>query len=359
VNLSVFLYKGDRNFSNRKLAGSCMSSSSSYKIVLLGGSGFIGTKLAADLWHAGHYVSIGDIRPSAAYPDFWHNADVRDLSSMKPLCHGYDVIINLAAAHRDDVRPLSLYAETNVHGAEMVCKAAEDANIHTIIFTSSVAVYGHQPGEPDEDTPHHPINEYGRTKSEAEAVYLAWQKKDPGNRTLVMVRPAVVFGPRNRGNVHILMDQIRKNRFLMIGSGANKKSMAYIDNVSAFLVHCLNFGPGVHIFNYADKPDFSMNELVSQIRTRLGKGSGVGPRLPYALGILAGTVFDVLARLTGKTFPISRIRIEKFCASTVFSAKLVSETAFVPPKKLQDALSETIEEEFTSPLSGERSGEGA
>lgn len=359
MNLFLFLYKGDRNFSNQKLSEILMSSSSSYKIALLGGSGFIGTKLTGDLWQAGHYVTIGDIQPSKTYPDFWRNADVRDPESLKQVCHGQDAIINLAAVHRDDVRPLSLYAETNVCGAEMVCKAAEAESIHTIIFTSSVAVYGHQPGEPNEDAPHHPINEYGKTKSDAEKVYRAWQEKDPGNRSLVIVRPTVVFGPRNRGNVHILMDQIRKGRFLMIGDGENRKSMAYVDNISAFLVHCLNFGPGVHIFNYVDKPDFSMNDLISQIRTRLGKGLGVGPRLPYMLGMIAGTIFDGLARIMGRTFPISKVRIEKFCASTVFSAERVAQTAFVPPKRLQDALKETIEAEFTSPLSAEdSSGEG-
>lgn len=316
------------------------------RITLIGGSGFIGTKLAADLWHAGAYVTIADTHPTPAYPDFFRQADIRDLSALRTACAGSDVIINLAAAHRDDVRPQSLYTDINVTGSENVCKVAEELGIKTIIFTSSAAVYGLQGGEPDENSPHLPINEYGRTKSKAEAVYRAWQEKDPSNRCLVIVRPTVVFGIGNRGNVYTLIEQIVRGRFVMIGDGSNRKSMAYVDNVSAFLVHCLNFGPGVHVFNYVDKPDLSMTELVGMIRGLLGKGSGTGLSLPKPLGTVAGTGFDILARLTGKTFPISRVRIEKFCATTIFSAKKIEGTAFKPPKDLKQALEETIKAEF-------------
>lgn len=322
--------------------------SASHKISLIGGSGFIGTKLAADLWHGGYYVSIVDIQPTQKYPDFFQHADVRSTDGLRTACKGSDIIINLAAAHRDDVRPVSLYHDVNVTGAENVCQVAEELNIKTIVFTSSAAVYGLQGGEPDETAPHLPINAYGETKSKAEAVYTTWQQKDPGNRTLVIIRPTVVFGIGNRGNVHTLIDQITRGNFIMIGDGENKKSMAYVENVSAFLVHCLNFGPGTHIFNYVDKPDLSMNELVSIIRRLTGKTSGSGLRLPKSLGTIAGTGFDMIARITGKTLPISRVRIEKFCATTIFSAKKISSTAFKAPKNLQSALEATIKAEFLS-----------
>lgn len=317
-----------------------------HKIALIGGSGFIGTRLASDLWHEGYYVSIVDIQSTKKYPDFYQYADVRSVDTLKAACAGSDIIINLAAAHRDDVRPQSLYHDVNVTGAENVCRAAEDLDIQKIVFTSSVAVYGLQDGEPDEDAPHRPFNPYGETKSQAEAVYRAWQEKDPVNRTLVIVRPTVVFGIGNRGNVHTLMAQIARGRFIMIGSGENKKSMAYVENVSAFLAHCLNFGPGAHVFNYVDKPDMSMNELVTTIRRLTGQTGKASLRLPYTLGMIAGSIFDWVARITGRTLPISKVRIEKFCATTVFSARKVSMTAFRPPKDLQTALETTIKAEF-------------
>lgn len=319
---------------------------SHHKIALIGGSGFIGTRLMADLLADGHEVRIGDIEPSLAYPEHRVDADVRDYETLLAACIDCDTIINLAAAHRDNVRPVSLYYDTNVTGARTTVAVAEQLGINRIIFTSSVAVYGHQHGEPDESFPHQPINAYGETKSQAEDVFNEWVAKDPATRTLVVVRPAVVFGPTNRGNVHTLMDQIVRGRFIMVGNGENRKSMAFVGNVAAFLKYALDMSTGHHVFNYADKPDLSMNRLVDLICARIGLPKVTGLRMPKILGLGAGMVFDVIARVTGKTLPISRIRVEKFCATTAFKADRVRESGFVPPYKLEDALIETIDAEF-------------
>ncbi|HOO50290.1 MAG TPA: NAD-dependent epimerase/dehydratase family protein [Alphaproteobacteria bacterium] len=325
-----------------------MSMTSLHKIALIGGSGFIGTRLMGDLLQDGHDVRIGDIAPSEAYPDYRVEADVRELESLLQACADCDTIINLAAAHRDNVRPVSLYYDTNVTGARMSVAVAEKLGIQRIIFTSSVAVYGHQHGEPDETFPHLPINAYGETKSQAEDVFNEWVKEDPENRTLVVVRPAVVFGPTNRGNVHTLMDQIVKGRFIMVGNGENKKSMAYVGNVAAFLKFSLGLPCGHHVFNYADKPDMSMIRLVDMICDRIGLPHVTGLRMPKILGLGAGMIFDVISRVTGKNLPISRVRVEKFCASTAFKADRVQKSGFIPPYKLEDALIETIDAEFKS-----------
>ena len=70
-----------------------------------------------------------------------------------------------------------------------------------IIFTSSVAIYGFAPANTGEDGKPDYFNDYGRTKYLAEQVYKKWQAEDPENRTLVIVRPTVIFGEGNRGNV--------------------------------------------------------------------------------------------------------------------------------------------------------------
>lgn len=318
------------------------------KIALIGGSGFIGTRLTADLIALGHDVRIGDLRESGSFNDRRSFTDVRDEALLLEFVRnsGADTIINLAAAHRDDVRPVSLYYDTNVSGARVTCDVASKLGIKRIIFTSSVAVYGHQDGEPDESAPHHPINPYGETKSQAEDVFRAWAAEDPANRTLIIIRPTVVFGPTNRGNVHALMDQIARGRFLMVGNGANRKSMAYVGNISGFIAHTLSLGSGSHVFNYIDKPDFTTAQLVALIFERTEKGVLPAFRLPKWVGLLAGGVFDILARVSGRTFPISRIRVEKFCAQTVFNADKVKASGYVPPVSLRDALIETIDAEF-------------
>ncbi len=100
------------------------------------------------------------------------------------------------------------------------------------------------------------------------------------------------------------------------------------------------------MLNYIDNSDFDMNTLVRTVNTKLGKSSGTKIRLPYALGLAAGYGFDLLARLTGKNFPVSSIRIKKFCATTQFDTSISKKTDFTPPVSLQEGLERTIRYEF-------------
>jgi len=313
---------------------------------VLGGSGFIGTRLIPLLSREYPDVRIGDLVSSRVFPQLWTHCDVRQEESLSPLLAGAGAIINLAAEHRDDVRPLSRYFDTNVLGSKCVCSAAETASIGKIVFTSSVAVYGFQPAPVDENGPFHPFNEYGKTKLEAEGAYREWAAKD-SSRTLIIVRPTVVFGEGNRGNVYNLLRQIARKHFLMVGSGDNFKSMAYVGNIAAFLAHTLSLPSGVHIFNYVDLPDMSTRNLVDHVKHRLG----YPPRslhLPSGLAMAGGHVLDLLARMTGRTFPISAVRIRKFCQRTQFVADKAFQSGFVPPYTLAEALNRTIDVEFTA-----------
>jgi nucleoside-diphosphate-sugar epimerase len=315
-------------------------------ILILGGSGFIGTQLCSLLTERGIPFRIGDLRPSKAFPDHWAQCDVRHLESLREVNRNARAIVNLAAEHRDDVRPLALYHETNVKGAINVCQAAREAGVSRIIFTSSVAVYGFHSFAADEDCPFLPFNEYGKTKLDAEGIYRKWAAEDP-SRSLVVVRPTVVFGEGNRANVYTLLRQVASRRFVMTGPGTNIKSMAYVLNVAAFLAHLLAIGTGVHTFNYADGPDMSTRELVEYIKRCLGE-NGRTPHIPISLALAGGHLLDGVARVTGRKFPISAIRVRKFCESTQFRAERALQTGFVPPYSLLQGLERTIRSEFSS-----------
>jgi GlcNAc-P-P-Und epimerase len=317
-------------------------------IGVIGGSGFIGSVLVGALQQAGRAVRIIDRAPSHAYPNAWIEADVRDRAALQHACHGCEVLYNLAAEHRDDVRPPELYHQVNVLGARHTCDVAEQLGIGRLIFTSTVAVYGLHEGEADETVATRPFNEYGRTKLEAEQVFQAWAGRGAG-RSLTIVRPTVVFGPDNRGNVYTLLEQIARGRAVVVGDGRNRKSLAYVENVAAALVHALTFGPGVHVFNYADKPDLDMNELTALARSALGNQRARTLHIPYVLGVGVGAISDLAARLTGRRFPVSAIRVRKYRANTQFANARVLATGFVPRHDLRDALIATIRHEFGSP----------
>ena len=92
------------------------------------------------------------------------------------------------------------------------------------------------------------------------------------NGSLIIVRPTVIFGEGNRGNVFNLLNQIASGNFIMVGKGENKKSMAYIGNVVAFLEACLISENKYTLINYVGTPDLTMNELVTLVRQKLRGG---------------------------------------------------------------------------------------
>lgn len=312
---------------------------------IIGGSGFIGTQLCRRLFLSSRPFFVFDKNLSRAFPKDCHIGDVREVSNLRESIIDADVIVNLAAEHRDDVRPLSLYDDVNVGGARNICTVAREKNVKVIIFTSTVAVYGFAPIGTDESGIIAPFNDYGRTKYEAEQVFKAWQAEAPNERTLVIIRPTVVFGEQNRGNVYNLLRQIAFGRFVMVGTGENRKSMAYVENIAAFIEYSMSFKPGVHTYNFIDKPDFTMNQLVGSVKRMIGQSDKIGFRLPYAVGYAIGKGFDLVAAITGKRLAISSIRVKKFCANSVYNTA-IDETGFVPPFPLAQALEQTIRHEF-------------
>ncbi|WP_405077681.1 NAD-dependent epimerase/dehydratase family protein [Pectobacterium versatile] len=315
-------------------------------IAIIGGSGFIGTVLASRLKKENLSFKILDKKKSQEFPSHWEYCDVTKIDTLIPVLKDVHTIINLAAEHKDNVNPISLYYDVNVTGAKNVCEAAKINSIKNIIFTSSVAVYGFVEKETGEDGEYHPFNDYGKSKLEAEYVYDAWFAENSDNK-LVTIRPTVVFGENNRGNVYNLFRQIASGKFLMIGSGNNQKSMAYVENIAAFIHYVTSLSDGKYVFNYIDKPDFTMNELTGIITKALGKKES-NIRIPYSFGLLGGYCFDVLSKITGKEFPVSSIRIKKFCARTQFKSNFIGDFDFVAPVPLSEGIARTVRNEFSN-----------
>jgi nucleoside-diphosphate-sugar epimerase len=131
----------------------------------------------------------------------------------------------------------------------------------------------------------------------------------------------------------------------MVGSGENRKSMAYVENLAAFIEYSMSFKPGVHIYNFIDKPDFTMNQLVGSVKRILGQSGKFSFRLPFSVGYAIGKGFDLIAYITGKRLAISSIRVKKFCANSVYNTA-IDKTGFLSPVPLGQALEQTIRHEF-------------
>jgi len=320
------------------------------KITLIGASGFVGTRLI-ELFLRGKkcfapiIIQNIDKQQSPFYPEITIIADVRDKEKLKILLQDQDVVVLLAAEHRDDVSPTSLYYDVNVEGTRNVLEAMDTCGVKKIIFTSSVAVYGLNKNNPNEEHPADPFNHYGKSKWQAEEVLREWYEKNTENKMLTIVRPSVIFGERNRGNVYNLLRQISSGRFLKVGACNNKKSMAYVGNVVSLLAQLIENKLGYNVYNYIDKPDLCMNELVDVVGKSIGKKIP-SIKIPYFLGMLGGYCFDILAKISGKKFSISSVRVKKFCATTQFDATKVYSSGFNALYTLVEGLDNTIKFEF-------------
>jgi len=315
-------------------------------ITIIGGSGFVGTKLLSLLKENDSLrLSNFDKQQSSDYSDITYIGDVRNYEQLKEQLKNQDLIILLAAEHRDDISPVSLYYDVNVEGMKNVLEAMDENNIQNIIFTSTVAIYGLNKDNPSEKHPADPFNHYGKSKWQAEQLLKKWYEKEPEGKSATVIRPTIIFGEDNRGNVYNLLHQIASGKFIMVGSGNNKKSMAYVGNVASFIKHCIeNKDEGYHVYNYIDKPDLNMNELLKEVEKGLGKK--LPPvRIPYWLGLLGGYGFDILSFITRKNFPISSVRVKKFCATTQFDGTKLHNT-FTPTWSIHKALQKTIQHEF-------------
>ena len=310
-------------------------------ITIIGGNGFLGRRLCSRLAAERSRDDVCVVARRSLDGSVPHAmADVRDVDALAAAVPPGTVIVNLAAEHRDDVEPVERYREVNVDGARNVCAVARRRGTTTIVFTSSVAVYGGGAADTRESAPCRPQDHYGMSKLAAEGVYREWQAESPHERTLVVVRPAPVFGEGGTSNVAWLMRRMASPRFVLIGTGRNVKSLAYVDNVAAFLAFSLGLPQGVHVYNYVDKPDLTVAALVSLVRRELELPANDRLWIPYPVALGAGTLLDAVARTTGRKFAVTAARVRRFCASTVFETS-VGETGFVAPVPMVEALART------------------
>lgn len=319
-------------------------------VTMIGASGFVGTRLInlLDIENQQYKIRNIDLVQSHFYSNYTEIGDVRNQEQMDEQLKDSDIVVLLAAQHRDDVTPISLYYDTNVEGMKVTLKAMEKNGIKRLVFFSSVAVYGLNKDNPNESFPADPFNHYGKSKWQAEQVLQEWQKTHQ-DWNINIIRPTVIFGERNRGNVYNLLNQISNGMFLMVGKGDNVKSMAYVGNVVAFVKYMIdNVADGYNVFNYIDKPDCNMNDLVAHVSHVLKKHIPT-THFPYWLGMLGGTFFDVLAKITGKKFSISSVRVKKFCSTTQCDSSKMLATGFKAPYTLKEGLARTLEFEFVHP----------
>lgn len=236
-------------------------------IVVFGGAGFIGSHALRFLaQQEGNTLTSVDISaPRIHLPGVnYITHDIRDLSTLK-VEGQVDLIMNLAAVHTTPGHQTHEYYETNIRGATEVTAFARRHDVRDIIFTSSISVYG--PGEDtkSEFTPVAPESAYGWSKWLAEGIHRAWLDEDT-ERSLVICRPAVIFGHTEGGNYVRMAKLLRKGGFVYPGRKDTIKGCFYVEDLISAIFFAYNHPDRYVLFNGTYPDRYTIEQIVQTMK---------------------------------------------------------------------------------------------
>lgn len=297
--------------------------------IIFGGSGFIG------VFYAKYLVKYSDFSKIYIYDlcDYKSNSyrenllaempiefiqgDVRKPIKFKPQ-EKIDLIVNLAAIHREPGHKINEYYETNIPGAENVCKYANDLNCKKIIFTSSIAPYGNIEKAKDETTIPTPTSAYGGSKLVAEKIHFSWQSEDKYNKRLVIARPGVVYGPSEGGNVSRMISAVINRYFIYTGNKNTKKAGIYIKELCNMLSWVM-FNKDINnenviLFNAALDEHPSISNYVNSIcKVKEIKRNVFS--LPFVALMTVCKILNFTLNILNISHPFDPVRIKKLASS--------------------------------------------
>lgn len=300
--------------------------------VIFGGTGFIGSFFAAQLVATGRFATVYlfDIEPLSGKKSDYRKrmlsalpgvsviiGDVRKPIEWRP-AESVGLIANFAAVHREPGHENYEYYETNLLGAENVCAWAVQVGCRDVIFTSSISPYGPSEHEKDESSLPVPATAYGGSKLAAEKIHMVWQAAKVDDRYLTIVRPGVVFGPGEGGNVSRLIKAVLHGYFFYMGNRNTRKAGTYVKELCLAMLWVLDrqkqSGEHVALFNMSMNPGPSIAEYVKSVCVVSNVNRFV-PSVPYIFLLTVSMLIELLAKPLGISHPFSPVRIRKLVNS--------------------------------------------
>ena len=224
-------------------------------IIITGATGFVGKNLSKFLKEKGHHISPLSLRKA------WE------------LDQNAEAIIHLAGKAHDtkNTSAEKEYFEINTELTKKLFKEFLNTTAQDFIYFSSVkATADTVEGFLDENHTSNPQTPYGKSKLEAEEFLLS--QKLPENKRLFIIRPCMIHGPGNKGNLNLLYKFVQKGIPYPLAAFENKRSFLSIDNLNFLILEMLsNKNVDSGIYNFADDEVLSTNELVKLIANTSGK----------------------------------------------------------------------------------------
>ncbi len=311
-------------------------------VMVTGNAGFIGRPLAARLRELGYrVVGVDRALELTTAPD----ALRCDLASLTADSFGNgpwpSTILHLAAVCKEPGYPWRDYYANNAEATRRLCQAADGAGVQNIVFTSTMMTFAAGPWRRSESDFCDPDTAYGCSKVQAEEILRAWQAAKPGRR-LRIVRPGVVFGPGDEGNMRRLIHALRRRRFAYIGRQDTVKGCIYVKDLVQLLVQLID-DDGPHDTYHAVYPQPTpIRDIVDAINQAWGWNRRP-PTIPYRFALAAAAPFALIDPL-GTRFGIHPRRIQKLYLDTDISSDRLGDIGFAPQYSLHEAFADWRQE---------------
>lgn len=294
-------------------------------VLVTGARGFIGQKLCERLRRERlRIVGLGRSAEDGPWDDFL-SVDLSQSGPEPEQLAGVDTLFHLASkAHAvaESASDAAEYRPVIVEGTRRLVEAARAAGVDRFVFLSTVKVMGE--GNPeglplspmDEDWPHTPQSPYGRAKWEAEQLV-----REAGFAHATILRPVMVFGPGEKGNLPRMVEAVNRNRFPPLPDTGNRRSMIFVQDLVEYIVRAATLpvaGGCTYILAGADAP--GTRELYDAIR----EGLSLPPNpvsIPLWLLRAAATAGSMVSFVTGRRVPFDREVLRKLTGSAWYSGE--------------------------------------
>ena len=305
------------------------------KILLTGGSGFIGRPLADKLYESKmpFLIATRTIKLDVSNHNTFYVGDIDGLTQWGSALTGISDVIHLAARVHvtKEMSPdaFTAFRAVNTAGTFNLARQAAALGVKRFIFISTIKVNGEGRNTPylESDLPA-PKDAYAVSKCEAERGL--WAISAETGMEVVVLRIPLVYGPSVGANFFQLFKAIDQGWPLPLGGINNRRSLLYIDNlVNAILCALKHPKAANQLFLLSDGQDVSTSQLVTCLAQALGKQTrmfSVPERLLRSVAAFVGNSTAV-DRLVGSLY--------------LDSTKIQSELGWSPPFTLQEGLQAT------------------
>lgn len=318
-------------------------------VLITGGTGFIGSRLALKCKELGHQVTVfGQTNTQAEEMNRKEiegcgitviEGSVTDKTAVDRAVEGVDVAFHLAAAQHEANISDQVFHDVNVTGTENLLQACRAAGVKRYVHGSTIGVYGIMEGMISEETPCNPDNIYGRTKLAGEERVRAHKDE----LSVVILRIPETFGPGDRRLLK-LFKAINKKMFFMIGSGKNLHHLIFInDLIDGFLQAAFRDLESGTLVVLAGKEPVTSNTMAGTIARELNVRMP-GVKAPMCVFMVAAVVLETVLRPLGIQPPLHRRRMDFFKKSFSFSTERAQRVlGFNPQYSFASGVAETAE----------------